>query len=78
MEKRSVTCDQCGKELAVDSSYPARYGLHLESRNYGTNTSGITFAIAMYPPLQNPKDFCGKKCLTQWVNEEFQEYRRGQ
>ena len=66
-EKRSIVCDSCGKELVIDSKYPHHYGLHLEAQDYGINTSGIQHLIAMCPPIDSPKDFCGKKCLAVWL-----------
>lgn len=68
-EKRSVTCDHCGKELVVDSSYPANYGLHLCCKNYGLNSTGIQYAVCMHPPLREGKDFCGWKCLEGWLSK---------
>lgn len=67
-EIRSVKCDCCGKELVVDSKYPANWGVHLSAHNYGINTSGLQYAIAMSPPLKAPLDFCGLKCLAEWIN----------
>lgn len=63
----SITCDQCGDVLNVDSSMPARYGFRLEERNYGTNTTGMVFAVQIGKTLDRPKDFCGLLCLTKWL-----------
>jgi len=66
-EKLSITCDSCNKELVVDSPYPHNYGLHLSVKDYGINTSGVVYCIMQHPPIDSPKDFCGIKCLTEWV-----------
>lgn len=68
-EKLSVTCDECGKELVVDSSYPHNFGLRVEVKDYGINTTGKVFLLHMSPPLRSPKDFCGKKCLMDWFGK---------
>ncbi len=71
MIKTSITCDHCGKELVVDSKYPHNYGIHLYAKDYGINTSGSTFMVAMYPPIDSPKDFCDLKCLASWSSNEI-------
>jgi len=65
--KNSITCDQCGSELIVDSSYPHKFTLQLSCIDTGINTSGSTFAVAMYPLLKEPHHFCDFKCLEGWM-----------
>lgn len=68
MKNEKITCDQCGKQLNIDSSYPHNYGLSLTAKDYGVNTTGKYFAIAQYPPIDSDKDFCGPKCLKEWIS----------
>lgn len=70
MTTTSTTCDACGTELSIDSSYPANYGLALAAKDFGRNTSGVTFGVAMYPPLEREHHFCGLGCLGRWLNKE--------
>ena len=66
-EKLSITCDNCKTELVVDSPYPHNYGLHLSAKDYGINTSGMTYALSMRPEINPSKNFCNLKCLAEWV-----------
>lgn len=67
MSTRSIICDNCGKELVVDSSYPATFSLELKAINTGINTSGYKYAVAVIPPIKSTKHFCGLKCLKEWI-----------
>ncbi len=67
MIKTSKTCDQCNKELIVDSQYPAHYTLELRVVDTGINTSSIQFAVAMFPPFEGTKHFCNNECLKEWL-----------
>jgi len=67
--KRSIICDNCGEELIVDSQYPHKFVLQLKSIDTGINTSGCTYAVAMYPPLNQTQHFCNFKCLKNWIEE---------
>lgn len=69
MIRNSITCDNCGKELIVDSSYPAKYSLELKVINTGINTSNNVFAVMMYPPFEGTKHFCDIDCLGQWTQK---------
>lgn len=73
-EKRSITCDHCGKELVEDSPYPHKYGLHLAARDYGINSSGSVYAVHVSPPIDAPKDFCGFVCLAEWTTAKVQAF----
>jgi hypothetical protein len=68
MKRTEIHCDFCGELLNLDTSYPHKFGLHLETKDYAVNTSGMQYALAMYPPLETPLDFCGWKCLSNWVS----------
>jgi len=63
----SILCDTCGKELIVDSNYPHHFTLKLSCIDTGINTSGMAFAIAMFPLLQDDKYFCDINCLWNWL-----------
>lgn len=67
MEKISVKCDCCEKELVVDSKYPNNYGIHLSVKDYGVNTNGSVYAVYTTPPLKSSKDFCNLECLEKWL-----------
>ncbi len=69
-EKTSVKCDFCNKELVVDSPYPHNYCLHLSVKDYGINSSGATYMVMQYPPIDSPKDFCEFGCLAGWLVKE--------
>jgi hypothetical protein len=71
MKDTKICCDNCGKQLNIDSSYPANYGLQLKSVNYGVNTSGVRYAILMEPSFKGERDFCGISCLKEWIEKTF-------
>lgn len=64
---KSIKCDECEKELIIDSSYPHHYCLELKCIDTGINTSGMTYAVAMYPLLNKSYQFCGFECLSKWM-----------
>ena len=63
----SITCDNCGKELVVDSSYPHHFSLMLSCVDTGINTSDMQYAVMMYPPIKGDKYFCNEECLIAWL-----------
>lgn len=65
----SILCDACQAELIEDSSYPAKYSLELKAINTGINSTGVQYAVAMYPPIKETLHFCGLSCLSQWVKK---------
>ncbi len=65
----SITCDACEKELIVDSLRPANYVLELKSVDVGINTSGVTYAVCINPPIKETLHFCGFGCLQDWMNK---------
>jgi len=68
MRVQSITCDNCGTELIVDSSYPSNYGLQLTPKNYGINTTGFTYTVVDYLPFEGKThDFCNTDCLKEWL-----------
>ncbi len=67
MTKTTKICDNCDKNLIVDSQYPVHYTLELNVVNTGINTSQSTYCIAMYPPFEGTKHFCNTKCLAKWL-----------
>ena len=70
MINTSKTCDQCNKELIVDSQYPAHYTLELKVVNTGINTSNFSYPVSMSPPFKGTKHFCNKECLQKWITSE--------
>lgn len=64
---KSCKCDACGAELIHETSYPAVYALQLSAINVNVNTTGVEFCVAVIPPLDADRHFCGMACLTQWV-----------
>ncbi len=66
---KSLTCDECEKELIVDSKYPHKYSLKVSAIDTGINTSASTFMVAVYPPIENDLHFCGMKCLKSWASK---------
>ena len=66
----SVICDDCQTELIEDSEYPHKFGLQLSVRDYGVNTSGMVYAIALQPPLDRDYHFCGINCLKNWTQRQ--------
>lgn len=73
METRSIKCDNCGKELVIDTKYPTNYCLKLSSANYAYNRSGTTYAILGYPHVDRDHHFCDLKCLRDHVNQELEK-----
>lgn len=69
--KTKVHCDQCGRYLNIDSSYPHNYGICLTPKDYGVNTTSITYVLAQYPPMDSVKDFCTPTCVREWVEANF-------
>jgi hypothetical protein len=68
-KSNSITCDHCGCELVVDSSYPYKFSIVLSCINTGINTTGQQYAIHMIPPLTEDKYFCNMNCLKEWINK---------
>ena len=64
--KQSITCDMCEKELIIDSSYPHSWALKLAPADYGTNTTGMQYAVMCHPAIDREHHFCGLKCLANW------------
>jgi hypothetical protein len=67
---RSITCDGCSKELIKDSSYPNNYILELKSKDVAVNSTGLTYAVMMYPKISSTKHFCNTKCLGEWLKND--------
>lgn len=67
MKIHSVICDQCGKEMVIESQYPSHTGLHLSEVDHNINKSGTKFLLHITPKLGEPKDFCDMQCLKAWV-----------
>ena len=68
MEETSITCDNCGRELIVDSKYPVHYILELSARNVNVNTSSVVHPIWIQPPVDGIKHYCGPECLSSWLD----------
>ena len=71
MKESKITCDGCGALLSAVTQYPHIYGLSLQCADYKIRSEGVwaEYAIFMYPPIESPKDFCGFKCLKEWINK---------
>lgn len=69
MITKSITCDNCGKELITDTPYPHKFALELRVIDTNRNTSGMRYAVAMLPPFDGNKHFCSKKCLGEWCSK---------
>lgn len=69
-EQLSINCDHCGTKLNIESSYPHNWGIHVKSVDYWVNNSGATFDVYMPKPLKQSLDFCGFKCLKEWLNNK--------
>jgi hypothetical protein len=64
---KKLICDNCEKELIIESKYPAKFALELKAINVGKNSSGVTYAVAVYPPIDDSKHFCNINCLSEWA-----------
>ena len=65
----SIKCDNCGKELICDTSYPHVYALELRAIDVSRRTeSGMFFAVVVRPPIDGTKHFCNKKCLAEYLS----------
>lgn len=65
---RSIKCDNCDKELIVDSQYPAKYTLELSCINTGINTANSQYAVYIVPPIEQTMHFCNITCLAAWAS----------
>lgn len=65
----SIKCDNCGKELICDTSYPHVYALELKAIDVNRNSTGAVFCVCVNPPIKGIKHFCNKKCLMEFFNE---------
>lgn len=62
-ETRSITCDQCERELITHSKYPAEYSLELKAINTNINSAGAVYSVRIVPPFDGTKHFCTLECL---------------
>ena len=67
MKTTSIVCDECGKEMVIESNYPHRWGLELSCKDFGINKSGFAYAINSPPILDRPFHFCNEDCLKNWM-----------
>lgn len=67
---RSVTCDNCQRELVIDSSYPHEWGLELSAKDFGIKSGVTVYACICDPPIEETRHFCGIKCLYSWSRNQ--------
>lgn len=61
-------CDQCGANLNEDNGAD-RFFLHLSEQKMPAR-DGIRLDVFITPELDTDKDFCGMRCLKQWVAQQ--------
>ena len=66
----SIICDNCSRELVVDSSYPNHFSLKLSCIDTGINTTGRQYAVYISPPFKEDKYFCNITCLSSWISKK--------
>jgi hypothetical protein len=64
----SIKCDNCGKELICDTSYPHVYALELKAIDVNRKSSGAVLCVYVHPPIAGNKHFCNKNCLGDYLN----------
>lgn len=62
---KEIKCDHCDSLLNEPDPYPDYY-LNLTAKP--KPTTDIVYAVMVYPPIDQNKDFCGLKCLQEWIN----------
>lgn len=68
--KTTIICDSCEKDISpIDTQYPHDYILRLSSYDRAYNTSGISYAVIRYAPIENDLYFCGLQCLKNWIGD---------
>ena len=63
MEKTTIECDHCFRGLSMESTMPAKYVFEVKCINVNKNTSGITFAFCVTPPIKDALHFCEHLCI---------------
>lgn len=68
----TITCDNCGHDITDAGAYPAfNITVHCTSR---PTSGGVVYAVAVYPPIPRGRhDFCGKKCLVDWLSQDHDD-----
>ena len=69
-EETEITCDSCHTGISCKPGYPAHYCLELRARNVAPTANGMVYAIHVESPLDGVKQFCGVRCLKEWINEQ--------
>lgn len=63
----TITCDHCGGDLTPTTNCVAyRLALKLESI---PRKAGVVTLMEVYPPIKRDMTFCGKKCLSGWLED---------
>jgi len=65
-----VLCDQCNRQLNIQSDCPHEYGVSLSPQDFKESKGGSVYAVYQRPPLDRDYHFCGVVCLQKWVNNE--------
>lgn len=70
MEKRSVICENCSRDLTYTGNSIA-WSLRLTNRSIPIDPESICVSdMLIYPCLEKDLDFCGMGCLTKWMVKE--------
>lgn len=67
---RKIICDNCGEDLIIHSSYPAKYSLELRAVDTNLNDTGVVYAVHVSPPINGKLHFCNRSCLKEWCEKE--------
>jgi len=67
-KKTDVFCDSCNKEIST-TAYASEFYISL-STTPKRNASGFSYAMALSPPFNTAKDFCGIGCLKKWLSPQ--------
>lgn len=65
----SVTCDNCGNNLAVSSNCED-YRLALVNQPV-PSAGGFVHSMLAYPAIEKDAYFCGVECLRAWLDKHY-------
>jgi hypothetical protein len=70
-----VICDHCEKDITHDCGYDEWYiTVSSVKKLNAVDESGAPYAarlcLATAPQLRNRLEFCGLKCMREWINEK--------
>ena len=66
MRNKQVTCNNCGADISC-SGNSIDYRLSLQAVKLPPCGGSVT-DMMIYPPINDDADFCGVRCLKEWLS----------